>query len=733
MTDAERHLWAKLRLDQLKGSNTAPTGEHMISLVLACGRLGLTNAKERISELAYSEDIDLSLASTLALSRLKEPPSAYSSVWRRLPVDDALVSELFLAQKDISEMEAHPSHGALTDLEHLLKIDRPYEAKAAANRLARDPLNEAVFCTLISAKEAQPESKVLPIWLEYYAHMMDVDAVSFYTKKWPGLSRNTPAAVGILNGLTSFGVANLLNTKISSRVCELLSERACDAGLAPVVRERSARGLGELGIWNDGIERAFTGLLNDGGVNSSSVWWAISQFSASREQKPLAELIESHCDLCLSDNDDETHRRTRDVFIRAASSFSEHLSPAAAEKFLKFYPNDDPKAALALIKILSRSHCAPALPILSERLKRTPSFIERMALVSALYYLHDLGTLPILWPYLHDANAMLRGRAIHSFCQILNSGVHTEWKLKFLDELASTANEPWILRKALLSLNVEDVPYEKGKPALEKLYKMTNDEEAIVRLDELEAKLKRPELDLSKIEELPANQQLLNQSISTRLEKFSSLPHDIQTILRCAEIPFVFSDLYQNNVDYSHVVIQYVKAAEVLLKELVGPRFVYPQIRNGLSKFQNMLTFIGLNRHNFDAGELEKLLGIEGKVSIVKDGLYAKFQQLSWFILKGKSGTVPLSYFDGLKSWAVFILMFSRKLSIHGMKIKPSLELPIMDPDWLMGLCSDMIRIQNVRNPFVHDQILLQPGTFDLNEFRKGCYELLNRLARITL
>jgi hypothetical protein len=184
-------------------------------------------------------------------------------------------------------------------------------------------------------------------------------------------------------------------------------------------------------------------------------------------------------------------------------------------------------------------------------------------------------------------------------------------------------------------------------------------------------------------------------------------------------------------VDYSHVVIQYVKAAEVFLKELIGPRFIYPQVRDGLSRFQNMLTFIGLGKRNFSADEIEKFLGIEGKVDIVKDGLYAKFQQLSWFILKGKSGAVPLSYFDGLKSWAVFILVFSRKFSVKGMKVRPALELPVSDPAWLLELSGDMIRLQNVRNPFVHDQILLQPGAFDLNEFRRDCYGLLSRLMRM--
>lgn len=199
----------------------------------------------------------------------------------------------------------------------------------------------------------------------------------------------------------------------------------------------------------------------------------------------------------------------------------------------------------------------------------------------------------------------------------------------------------------------------------------------------------------------PSDRDLIDSGLKKDLPLFEGYSEILKSVLRNAELPFSHPHIFGETVDKSTAIIELVKSIDLLLQERVGEPLFLGSRPEVLAKLRSRVSRLGLHDISADNNHTLRLLGIE---HIFTAELFPsiKLTKLVQSILAGKFVSEQLRILDGLKGWAVFLVLFARPQRVGDSMLEPVLEVSQQPPDKVARLAWEMILLQERRNIAAH-------------------------------
>ena len=217
----------------------------------------------------------------------------------------------------------------------------------------------------------------------------------------------------------------------------------------------------------------------------------------------------------------------------------------------------------------------------------------------------------------------------------------------------------------------------------------------------------------------------IDAGLQARIDGYLQLDEDVKSALRAAEAPFFQPEVFNSLVDKSTSILEYAKALDMVLNSDLGRALLFPRLENNLAQFQNLVHAVGLNEEYPQAERVLKNLGLEKYYSPESLPVY-KMATLCRSVLNGKIMYEQWKVFDGLRAWAVVLLLFCRAPAtdlVTPGKSKPLLILKNSNEASLVDFAKRLNNLQEVRNPAAHRQTLIDFPAIDA--VRQEVFELL--------
>jgi hypothetical protein len=241
----------------------------------------------------------------------------------------------------------------------------------------------------------------------------------------------------------------------------------------------------------------------------------------------------------------------------------------------------------------------------------------------------------------------------------------------------------------------------------------------------------------SQIHQINKSHSRLIEELIGRLKKqivrFGDLSHSVQSVLLSAEIPLHHPELFDQSIDKSISILQYIKALDIYLNDKVG---VVLQDAAVYRQLQNLVINTGLDRIVADFGKGQDL----GKVIRVNDQVLRKLELTAHFepkefpiikfshivsaIINNSLVQYDFKVIDGLKAWGILLFLMGR--TFRGSFPKPITSIYEDASTSLIEVCKRMFVLQEYRNPIAHRQTIFEPLPVELA--REKAFGILNDL-----
>jgi hypothetical protein len=193
--------------------------------------------------------------------------------------------------------------------------------------------------------------------------------------------------------------------------------------------------------------------------------------------------------------------------------------------------------------------------------------------------------------------------------------------------------------------------------------------------------------------------------IDRRLRKdlpiFDRYSETLRTVLRNAELPFSHPEIFKDSIDKSTAIIEFVKSIDLLLQERIGEALFVASRPEVLAKLQSRVACLGLHHSAGDNARLMRLLGVD---HIFTPELFPsiKLTRLVQSVMAGRFVSEQLRILDGLKGWAIFLVVFGRSFERSSNHLPPVLPIAPQQDSRVARLAWDMILLQERRNIAAH-------------------------------
>ena len=216
----------------------------------------------------------------------------------------------------------------------------------------------------------------------------------------------------------------------------------------------------------------------------------------------------------------------------------------------------------------------------------------------------------------------------------------------------------------------------------------------------------------------------IDRSLTSRIANYEKLDESVRSALRSAELPYQHPQMFDEYVDKSSSLVEYCKAVDIELEKTLGKRHLFPKIENQLHEFQSALHVAALNEDFPSADRVIRQMGLEKHFNSQSLPLH-KMLTVAQSIRNGRIVNERFKTLDGLRAWAVMLLVFGRK--IQGGKAL----IPVKDAtdDQIATFCKRLIALQEIRNPAAHRQTVSELAVLD--ETRNEALSLLNQIQRL--
>ncbi|NBO38105.1 HEAT repeat domain-containing protein [bacterium] len=508
--------------------------------------------------------------------------------------------------------------------------------------------------------------------------------------------------IELINAFVSAALALRKENSWPKKLLQTLSEMI-HKETNPQVLGRWLRALGELALsdlkWNDELIQR---VIQSPNLHSSAL--LMLEREEQHQNSALLRSLQPHV---------AARPETVALFMRACARLKNHEKDLPSDDLL--HSNLDSErfenrlAALNYLSQHPRQSCMDAVIKLCAP-DRGASRITVSAIVAARSYKHEK-FVAVLQECLASGSKVISGRALDTLLAIDHPSARQSVVTFFVRHLADSH----ITDKVLRSLRAPSQGESELAKQLEDAINHTGNAALKDDISELAARLR-----LGSSETLPALPGAdairdIDKQLESKITDYAKLADPIKASLRSAELPLNQPELFEGTVDKSASVVQYCKAIDLALEKEFGARILFPKMEQQLHVFQNILHQAELDQESPNINLLMRHLRSE-HVFDLNTFPASKMMMVSRSILSGRILRERTQVIDGLKAWAVMLLLFSGHERLWGAALAKK------DPLAFPTLAHKLVVLQDLRNPAAHRQTML--ALAPLSEIRKEVFSV---------
>jgi HEAT repeat protein len=538
---------------------------------------------------------------------------------------------------------------------------------------------------------------------------------------------NEPLALAYINALVA---QSFMTFKPNLLLMEfMLKNLGLSTGLA--LRARIIRGLAQMGC----TEKTYIDELNHEANNAKSISWVY--YSVGLLPVTCAYPFFSARFFHLLESENNT-TEVSDLLNRIASLG--HFNDA---HFIEKIPETIiSKNVSSVLEILAhnvasnaasnpQSNATNEYDDILERKLLFGNHSEKLLALSAIALNGTDRSCEFLFDFLKSKNHSLRERSLHGLCLRGNCSQHARLLLWF----EAHAYEPHTALKILNTLSSkQNEDYTPVVRILERFIQQKNgpfiDDEILAEalslhdtLDVLSSKMK-----FEVMEEAGNTQHQQDIFLARDLPAYPRYSETIKLILRNAELTWHHTELFNNLVDKSTMLIQYNKSTDLLLQQRLGYRLFHNASNEFLAQLQGRIMELGLDNANVNNFKLIRHLNLEG-FFLASEFPAHKLRVLAESIMNGKILQDRFRIIDGLRAWSLIVLLFARTFKVGDKEFTPLFPMRFSGQEKINSIVKLMNKFQDLRNSAAHHGILVELK--QLAEIRSDSFTLLNELEEV--
>lgn len=412
------------------------------------------------------------------------------------------------------------------------------------------------------------------------------------------------------------------------------------------------------------------------------------------------------------------------AILRTLSQYS-HLSigrePITTFLKMAFRENKGSETVMSALYFL-RSH--PQSTVLMEVLECLK--LEEKIQISALITLksfNDESTIEWISPFLNSHQKSLSGRALDTL--IAFSSIRA--KRIVIDYLKENCENVDVCEKVTRCFIPPESPSEYFVEVIDSVIKKSPSHphlNGFLMLREKLVQSKALAKGKSRITSLAVEVEAIDRELLSKIVGYVDFEESIKTALRSAELPYLHRNLFDESVDKSVSVVEYCKAVDILLERVLGRKLLFPKLESHLHEFQNNLHAAGLGDEYPRSERVIVQAGLEKYFSLQTFPFY-KITLVAQAIRNGKIISDHFKTLDGLRAWAVILLLFARKIQ----NCKPLIPVNVTSEEQIIDFSKRLMLLQDVRNPLAHRQTVVKFPAIE--EVRSETFALMSLIKKI--
>lgn len=360
------------------------------------------------------------------------------------------------------------------------------------------------------------------------------------------------------------------------------------------------------------------------------------------------------------------------------------------------------------------------------KLAKTQNYIIQFHVIIALKSFGDEMSADQLAVFLNSKSKSISGRALDA---MLNLPGNRAKRLVF-DYFGEKFQTPGVVEKVVRSFkppeNDTDFFAVQVAKIVEHLEKTEPDFVSLGQLIEFRDQLKLNQKSYSKQKATPTDADILaiDYEIEKMIPSYKYFDEASKAALRSAEVTFKHPELFDHFVDKSSVVLGYSKAIDIVLEKQLGRKILFPKLENKLNEFQNVVHALTLNEDYPQSEKVLRLLQLEKHFSSQSLPVH-KMSLVAQGIMNSKIINEHFKILDGLRAWAVMLLIFARPSQALN---KPLISV-IDDESSCVLLAKKLMWLQDVRNPIAHRQTVVDHK--DVAHIRDEVFHILKLMHKL--
>lgn len=457
------------------------------------------------------------------------------------------------------------------------------------------------------------------------------------------------------------------------------------------VKSRIIRALGQLKVNSKKINQYFLAAPDE---LKKDILIYIKSYKSSEHLKYIS---------ALSEKDIANHSQS---YLKAL--LSQEIQPEVLKKteeaieILK--SNHDVELQILILKVISYFNLQKYKAFALNQLLQSRHQVVQMNALFAIKKFNDETLTDQISPFLKSDSESLAGRCLDVLLSM--SGLRA--KRKAIDFYVEQSSNEDIVDKVIRTFippdNDSDYFYLQAEKALDLIGRQNIYSEQIDIMQNFADKLKSHSQGFLKTQAFPSDADLIaiDQDFEKLIPAYKNYDEASKSALRSAEVPLRHPDLFDRFVDKSSIILGYTKAIDLILEKQLGRKILFPRIESKMNEFQNLIHSFGLHEDypQFDKviqmTQLQKYFN-QQSLPLHKMGLVCKG------FMNGKIVNEHFKILDGLRAWAVVLLLFGVKNKlVH----KPLILSESSESD-VIELAKKLIWLQDIRNPIAHRQTLM--------------------------
>jgi hypothetical protein len=207
----------------------------------------------------------------------------------------------------------------------------------------------------------------------------------------------------------------------------------------------------------------------------------------------------------------------------------------------------------------------------------------------------------------------------------------------------------------------------------------------------------------------------------------AALTESVRCVLRNAEITVQRRDLFDERVDKSTAIVEYVKAIDLFLQDRLGNAVFAggPASTSLLAQLRDRALALALDDDTVPGKQVIEALACGAHFTVESFPAY-KLASICRAVVKGKILATPYKYMDGLRAWAALLVAFGRPYCHRGTHYPVLLPLARVDSEVVLALAAQLNDLQETRNRAAHRGTVLPWPEVD--DVRRATLALLTAL-----